>query len=202
MYLPSKTRPYTISSITSEMDLETAGGVGKGASRVWVTGAGLVWLVGFDGIGMHLPLAANNVDQALQREWKELAFGNPAVKLCTGGSYPAEPASEETIVLRLDEGTIKDSGEVTVTFATGSYALADILASINAAVADALSVDSLTVAENVSDELQLTSRAHGTAAAIEIVSIGATIATATGLSVETVNGNATDAATGTVVVDW
>jgi hypothetical protein len=202
MYLPAKTRPYLISGITSEMDLETTGGVGKGASRVWVTGAGLVWLVGFDGAGMHLPLAANNVEQALQSEWKEVAFGNPAVKLCTGGSYPAEPASSETIVLRLDEGTIKDSGDVTVTFAAGSYALADILAAINAAVAEALSLSSATVAEDVSDELQITSRAHGTAAAIEIVSIGSTLATATGLSVETVNGNATNAATGTVVIDW
>lgn len=199
--LPLKSLPLAITSVTSELDLVALGGCEKGAIRVWVTGAGLVWLVGFDGAGAHFPLDAYTTDLALSHGFKELAFGNVATKLCTGGAYPAVLATAQSIVLRLDEGTIKDTGDVTVAFAIGSHSLAAIVAAINAAVSAELG-ESVTVASNVSGQLQIVGRAHGTAGAVEIVSIGATLATATGLSVATTNGTATNAATGTVVIDW
>jgi hypothetical protein len=197
--LPTKTRQYA--TLASDLDLVAEGAMAEPAHNLVVTTAGNVWVVEHgDGYGQQVPFPANT-PQFLIGSFSEAALGIAAVLTCTGGSYPAVLAAAETIVLRLDESTIKDTGDVTVSFAAGSYTLAQIIAAINAAVATALGLSSVAVAAEDTGELEITSRAHGTAAAVEIVSVGSTLATATGLAVATENGAATGAAAG-LLVQW
>ena len=197
--LPTRTRQYA--TLASDLDLKAVGGCEEPAHRIIVSTAGEVWVVeDSDGIGQYIEVPAN-VPGFLDGNFREIALGDVAVLTATGGSYPAVLATAETIVLRLDEGTIKDVGaDVTVSFAAGSHSLAAIIATINAAMSAAFG-ETVTVAAEATGELELTGFAHGTGGAVEVVSIGATLATATGLSAGTTNGTATDAAED-LLVQW
>ncbi|GEM_PF-3787947 len=197
--LPTRTRQYA--TLASDLDLKAVGGCEEPAHRIIVSTAGKVWVVeDGDGIGQQIEVPAN-VPGYLDGNFREVALGDAAVLTGSEGAYPAVLVAPETIVLRLDEGTIKDAGaDVTVSFAAGSHALAAIVAAINAAMSVAYG-ETVTVAAAVEGELQLTGLAHGTDAKVEIVSIGATLATATGISAGTTNGTATDAAAD-LLVQW
>lgn len=198
-HLPTRTRQYA--TLASDLDLKAVGACEQPAHRLIVSTAGEVWVVeDSDGFGQQIEVPAN-VPGFLDGHFREVALGDPAVLTCTGGSYPAVLAAAETLVLRLDEGTLKDVGaDVTVAFAIGSHTLTQIVAAINAALSAAYG-RTVTVAAEATGELELTGLAHGTDAAVEVVSIGATLATATGLSAGTTNGAATDAAAG-LLVQW
>lgn len=197
--LPTRTRQYA--TLASDLDLKAVGACEQPAHRLIVSTAGNVWVVEqSDGFGQSIAVPAN-IPGFLDGYFSEVALGIAAVVTCTGGSYPAVLAAAETLVLRIDEGTIKDVGaDVTVAFAIGSHSLAQIVAAINAALSAAYG-RTVTVAAEATGELELTGLAHGTGAAVEVVSIGATLATATGLSAGTTNGAATDAAAG-LLVQW
>lgn len=196
---PTRTRQYA--TLASDLDLVAVGACEQPAHRLIVSTAGEVWVVeDSDGFGQQIEVPAN-VPGFLDGHFREVALGDPAVLTCTGGSYPAVLAAAETLVLRLDEGTLKDVGaDVTVAFAIGSHTLTQIVAAINAALSAAYG-RTVTVAAEATGELELTGLAHGTDAAVEVVSIGATLATATGLSAGTTNGAATDAAAD-LLVQW
>ncbi|HEX7464376.1 MAG TPA: hypothetical protein VF382_05740 [Actinomycetota bacterium] len=201
--IPRKLRQWA--TLASELDLVSEGAMEAPAHRIVAKTAGNIWIVELgDHHGQQIAVEAYD-SNLLIGFFEEVALGIEAVKLCTGGSYPAVLATDQSIVLRLDESTIKDSGaDVTVAFVAGSYTLTQIVAAINVAYAAAYLVAGLSVfvpAAEATGQLQITGRAHGTAGKVEVVSIGATLATATGLTVATTSGAATGAAAG-LIVQW
>lgn len=199
-FLPKKTEPGL--NPTSEIDCLALGGMAKPANRIIAGTAGKVWVVEYgDGSGKYLDLEADD-DLSSIGYYREVALGNAAVLTATGGSYPAVLAADENLVLHLDENTIKDSGEVTITVPAGTYTLDELVELINAAFVVELDDKRAAVASNASGELRLTGRAHGTAAGVEVVAIGTTLASATGLSAtDSASGNATDAAAD-LTIQW
>lgn len=200
---PKKLRQWA--SLASELDLVAEGAMAAPAHRIVAKTAGSIWVVeDGDGYGQQIAVEAYDAN-LLIGDFREVALGTAAVKLCTGGSYPAVLATDQSIVLRIDESSIKDTGaDVTVDFVAGSYTLTQIVAAINAAYAAAYLAAGLSAfvpAADVSGQLQITGCAHGTGGGVEVVSIGSTLATATGLTVATTSGSATGAAAG-LIVQW
>lgn len=194
----AKTRHYA--TLESDLDLIAEGAMGAPARHIMATTAGNLWVVeDGDGHGQSLPIPANTPD-FLRGRFRSVALGAVATLTCTGGSYPAVLEGAETMVLRIDEGLPSDTGDVTVSFAAGSFTLTQIVAAINAAVSAALGY-AAAVASAEDDELQVVGVARGTAGCVEIVSVGATLATATGLTVGETNGSASGAASG-LIVQW
>jgi len=200
---PIVTEYYT--SLASDLDLVAEGGGGKPAALVWANSEATIYLTDSRGT-KAIPLGAGYTN-GIMGPWKTVGTGTAATVTSSSADTTPTFAGGETVTLRFDEGTIYDTGDVVVTFLATDDTQALVAARINAAVQAAVLVlegkaTTHAFVAVVTDEYVLTGRAHGTAAAVEVVAFSAAgVGTTLGLSVGVTNGTATGAPTG-LGVQW
>jgi hypothetical protein len=200
---PIATEYYT--SLASEVDLVAEGGGNKPAAMIWANSAATVYLTDVRGT-KAIPLGAG-YSSGIMGPWEKVGVGTAATVTSSSADTTPTFAGGETVTLRFDEGTIYDTGDVVVTFASTDTTETLVAARINAAlqaavlVAEGKATSHAFVTINT-NEYVLTGRAHGTSAAVEVVAFSAAgVGTTLGLSVGVTNGTATGAPTG-LGVQW
>lgn len=176
---------------TSDLDLRAIGGMHRGARElVASTGGTLFVLNEADGSEEEIELVAN---EPRSGNFLRLAWGTQASEDSGAGSFPGTLEGGETLVLRFDEGTVLDTGDVTVTFEEEDVTQALAIARINERLNELFPEPGghpprAWASDGGGGVTTLTGRARGSAAGVEIVSQSAAIATMLGFSVGTTAG--------------
>lgn len=184
-----KTKSYATQ--TSDLDLKAIGGMGRGARQISASTGGSVNVVHeADGSEEDLTLVAN---EPILGFFLRLSFGTRASRDSGAGTYPGTLSGGETLVVRFDEGTVLDTGDVTVTFEDTDVTQALAIARINERMNELFPEPGghparVWAADEGSDVTSLTGRARGSTAKAEVVSQDAAIATMMGFTVGTSAG--------------